>query len=70
MAKTTQVLKMCTNGRKFSVIHHEDDKVNPFWIYRHTWGLRECGYSMAEHKRLEVKYADMRSCLFFLANNV
>lgn len=67
MAKTTQVLKLEANGKKFSVIRKESEKYNPFVIYRHTWGLRECGYGCSEHKRIEAKYADMRSVLFHLA---
>lgn len=69
MAKTTQVLKMSACGRKFSVVYHEGDD-NPYWIYRHTWALRECGYGMSERKRIEAKYADMRSCLYFLSGAV
>lgn len=68
MAKTTQVLKIETGGKKFSVVRHEGDAINPYWVYRHSWGVRECGYGMSEHKRIEVKYADMRSCLFYLAS--
>lgn len=69
MAKTRQVLKLEDGGRKFSVVYHEGDQ-NPYWIYRHKWALRECGYGMSERKRIEVKYADLRSCLFFLSGNV
>lgn len=67
MAKTRQVMKIAENGKKFSIIYNDGDKMNPFWVYRHTWGLRECGYGYAEHKRIEAKYADMRSCMFWLA---
>ncbi len=67
MAKTRQVMKIAENGKKFSIIYNDGDKMNPFWVYRHTWGLRKCGYGYAEHKRIEVKYADMRSCMFWLA---
>jgi hypothetical protein len=69
MAKTRQVLKLEDGGRKFSVVYHDGDQ-NPYWIYRHTWALRECGYGCSERKRIEAKYADMRSCLFFLSGNV
>ena len=69
MAKTRQVLKMDACGRKFTVVFHEGDE-NPYWIYRHTWGLRECGCGCAERKRIEAKYADMRSCLYYLSGNV
>lgn len=70
MAKTRQVLKLEDGGRKFSIVHHEEDKHNPYWIYRHTWGLRECGYGCAEHKRIEVKCADLHSCLYYLGGQV
>ena len=66
MEKTRQVLKFCDGGKKFSVVYHYG-KENPYYIYRHTWALRECGYGYSERKRLEVKYADMRSCLYWLS---
>ena len=67
MAKTRQILKMCEAGKKFSIVYHEGAR-NPYWIYRHTWAMRECGYGCSERKRIEVKYADMKSCLFYLAS--
>jgi len=65
MAKTRQLLKMNVDGRKFSVVYHEGCN-NPYWIYRHTWGLRECGYGYSERKRIEIKYADFKSCMIYL----
>lgn len=70
MSKTRQVMKICENGKKFSIVYHEDDKMNPFWVYRHTWGLRQCGYGCAEHKRIEIKYADIQSCLYYLVRAI
>lgn len=70
MAKSTQIMKLVANGKKFSIVYRPDSKTNPYTVYRHTWGLRECGYGMSEHKRIEVKYADLRSCLFYLANSI
>ena len=69
MSKTTQVLKLESNGRKYIVVKHEDDTINPFWVYSHSWGLRGCGYGMSERKRLEIKYGDMKSCLFYIAQH-
>lgn len=60
---TRQVLKVNEGGKKFSVVFHEGDK-NPYWIYRHTWGVSGAGY--AERKRIEVKYADFASCMYYL----
>lgn len=68
MAKTRQVLKLEDGGRKFSVVYHDGDQ-NPYWIYRHTWELRECGYGYGERKRIVDKYANLESCLYFLADN-
>ena len=65
--KTWQILKLSDNGKTFSVVYHEG-AVNPYWLYRHSWGLRKCGYGMAEHKRIEVKYADLKSCLIYLTS--
>lgn len=70
MAKATQLLKMCANGRKFSVVYREDQKYNPYYVYRHTWSLRECGYGYGERKRVEVRYADMKSCMIYLTNAI
>ena len=73
MAKTKQVLKMDVNGKKFSVVFREKDSRNPYCVYRHTyaWAARDDGaHVYSERKRIEVKYADMRSCLFYLANAV
>ncbi len=70
MSKTMQVLKMNDRGGKYSVVYHENDKMNPFWVYRHTWELRECGYGYGERKRIVVKYADMKSCLCYLASAI
>lgn len=64
--KTRQIMKITENGKRFSVVFHEGD-VNPCWIYRHTWGVAKSGYGCTEHKRLEEKYADIKSCLYFLA---
>lgn len=63
MAKTRQVLKLEAEGQKFTVIYHEEC-VNPFWVYQHT---REHGqYGWRERKRIQVKYADIQSCLYYL----
>ena len=70
MGKTWQVLKMNDHGQAFSVIFHEDDKRNPYWLYRHTWGARKNGLGYTEHKRIECKYADMTSCLYYLARAI
>ena len=65
MAKDTTILKM-THGHKFSVVYRAGDQ-NPYRLYRHTWGLNKNGYC-SEHKRLEVKYADFKSCLYYILN--
>ena len=64
MAKTRQVLKVDACGRMFSVVYHSG-KVNPYRIYRHTYVPSEWGY--LKRKSCEVKYADMRSCMYWLA---
>ena len=33
MANTTQIMKLTHNGKTFSVIKHNDDSVNPYWLY-------------------------------------
>lgn len=73
MAKTKQVLKMDVHGKRFSVVYREADSRTPYCVYRHTytWAAREGGaHVYSERKRIEVKYTDMRSCLFYLANAV
>lgn len=66
--KSWQVLTMCEGGKKFSVIFHNDGRTNPYYLYRHTWGVRKDGYGYGERKRIEVKYADFRSCLYYIVN--
>lgn len=67
MAKTRQIMKATEGGKTFSIVYHEGVN-NPYWIYRHTWGLRKSGCGCSEHKRIEVKYADFVSCLYYLTN--
>lgn len=67
MPKTEQVLKMTDRGGKYSVVYHEGN-TNPYWVYRHTWELRKCGYGYGERKRIVVKHADIKSCLCYLAS--
>lgn len=67
MAKAKQIMKVTEGGKTFSVVRH-DGCNNPYWIYRHTWGVKKSGYGYAEHRRLEVKYADFVSCLYFLTH--
>ena len=66
MANTRQVLKVADNSGKYSVVHHENDQMNPFWVYRHTWERNDLGY-YSERKRIAAKYADLKSCLYYLA---
>ena len=68
MAKTRQVLKVADGGCKYSVIAHEDDRTTPYWVYRHTWEINRDGY-YTERKRIAEKYTDLRSCLYYLAQN-
>ena len=67
--KTRQVLKLEDYGRRFSVVFCAGEE-HPYRIYRHTWGKRkdECG--LVEHKRIEAKYDNLRSCLFYLASAI
>ena len=68
MSKTRQVMKLCDNGNKYIVVYHESDHNNPYWLYKLTHEPNKYGY-MTEHKKLIVKYADMVSCLYYLAQN-
>lgn len=67
MQKTEQVIKINGRSGKYSVVYHEG-ATNPYWVYRHTWELRECGYGYGERKRIVVKYADMKRCLCYLSS--
>jgi len=67
MAKTRQVLKIEENGKKYSVIYREGEKHNPYVVYWHSFGQRQNGYGLAEHKKIDAKFADMRSCLYYLS---
>ena len=63
--KTKQIAKIEAKGKKFSIVYHEGD-TNPYWIYRHTWSVAQSGYGITEKKRIEIKYADLHSCFFYL----
>lgn len=63
--KTKQVLKIDACGKRFSVVYHDGD-IKPFWLYRITYVWSEHdGYR--QRKTIEVKYADMKSCMIYLA---
>lgn len=66
MASTRQCLKCSDKNGVFSVVYHESDSNNPYWLYKHTWERNKYGY-YTERKRLQVKYADMGSCLYHIA---
>ena len=66
MANTRQVLKCADKSGVYTVVYHESDKFNPYWIYKHTWERTEYGY-YTERKRLQEKYGDMKSCLYHIA---
>lgn len=68
--KTFQLAKIDNKGKRFSIVYHSDDKYTPYWIYRHTWGIAKSGYGCREHKRIEIKYTDIKSCLLYIANEM
>lgn len=61
MAKTRQVLDLQDNGLHYSVIYCEG-QTNPYRLYK-RWYAGPGG----EHRKLIEKYADLRSCLYLLA---
>lgn len=69
MSKTTQIMKLCCDGKKYTVVRHDADNNNPYWLYKMTYEPNKYGY-MTEHKKLIVKYADMGSCLYYLSQNL
>ena len=66
MPKTKQIAKIEAEGRKYTVIYHEEAD-RPYWLYHHTWAQRKDGYGYSERKRLEHKYYDLYSLLRDLA---
>ena len=62
-----QVLKIHDKSCWFSVVFHEDQEFNPYWVYKHTMVTNKFGY-YTERKRIAVKYAELKSCLFYIAN--
>lgn len=48
---------------KYSVVYRSGEQFNPYVLYRHTWN----GETHRESKRIVAKYADIRSCLYALA---
>ena len=67
---TMQVLKMSDNGKTYLVIKSLDpNEFNPYRIYRKgfRWDERGC---LREQKLLCDKYADMVSCLAYIADHI
>lgn len=61
-----QILKVQDAGFWYSVVK-TDDPYNPYSIYRHSIRFDKYNYPR-ESKRLVEKYADMGSCLYYLAS--
>ena len=66
---TRQVLKLTDRSGKFSVVYHEGDE-NPYWVYRHNWEPCRSGYGYTDHKRIEKKYFNLESCLYYIAGQL
>lgn len=67
MANTTQIMKLTHNGKTFSVIKHNNDDVNPYWLYLRYYEYNKyCQWT--ERRKLLVKYANMESVLYYLIN--
>lgn len=65
MAKTTQVMKLNTCGKKITVVFQNNTNSNPFWVYEHWYAYNKyCSWT--EHKKLIAKYQDFTSVLYFL----
>ena len=67
MAKTRKVCKI-QDGLILDVIYTEG-KTNPYAIYRYTWSVDQYGYPK-QHRELLVRYADLRSCMYYIAANL
>lgn len=65
MAKTHQVMKLSTCGKRFTVVFHKDTKNNPFWLYEHSCDYDEHGY-LKEHKKLVDRWQNFESVLHYL----
>lgn len=59
---TRQVLKLQDSGRRFIVTFKEGQPRNPYTLYELTW-------DMGEHRRQIVKYQNLESCLYHLAQS-
>ena len=68
MAKTTKVFDLCDGGRHFTVIRYNDGRVNPYYLYWHSFTFVD-GYPK-EHKSLIAKYADLKSAVYAVAMNM
>lgn len=67
---TTQVLKMSDNGKTYLVIKSLDpSECNPYRLYRKgfRWDERGC---LHETKLLIDKYANLESCLYWIAEHL
>lgn len=68
--KTRQIMRFCEFGKEYSVVKIYDHTVNnPYRIYHHFCDVGKDG-RLHEHRKQVEKYADLRSCLYWLAQNV
>jgi len=64
MSKTTKVMDYNEFGTRLVVIRHNDEKVNPYWVYRLKW---DCG---VWKRKLLVKYAEPISAMLYCVDYV
>lgn len=65
MAKTHQVMKLSTCGKRFTVVFHENTNRNPFWLYEHRWEYDEHGIPR-DRRKLVDKWQNFKSVLHYL----
>lgn len=61
---TRQLLKLSCNGI-YTVIYNDKEKYNPYVVYRQYRDPQG-----NKHKHIIAKYADMKSCLYEIANSL
>ena len=47
-------------------VYSTNDRINPYIVKVKFFSMKDCGW----HEKTVVKYADMKSCLLYIADNI
>ena len=69
--KKIQIAIINAGYNKFRIIYNTGDGViNPYTVYWEFYHYSECNQQLKKSKRQLIKYADLKSCLLYIAERV